>query len=230
MCHPLYPSSRIRWVILFEGAIYPATSRPSRQKLTRPRAELALFRAIGPAGPSAAGGTVGSFRRVGPPNWVCLCTRASPQTGVVLRVCPRPSPRQPRSGRRNWLCFVDALIRVIHHNAFRTKYLSRPLPRGDWLCFARLPPAGWHRQGLRPWRWSSLSIGGRLGLFGATDLRTAGDRTGRRRSSSALPNWLCFVEPVMRAIHHNLFLTKYLPRLSLCGDWLCFARMARVKA
>ena len=104
-----------------------------------------------------------------------------------------PTPR-PTRHRRNWLCFAEPLIRLIHHNPFLVKYLSRFSLRGDWLCFAesrpapaaipappcvarscpfeanwlcfaRLPPDRWQRQGLWPWRWSSLPTHGELGLF-----------------------------------------------------------------
>jgi hypothetical protein len=51
-----------------------------------------------------------------------------------------PTPR-PTRHRRNWLCFVQPLMRTIHHNPCLIKYLSRLSLRRNWLCFAESNPA-----------------------------------------------------------------------------------------
>ncbi len=135
------------------AAIYPTVSGPSRQKPSQPRAELALLPEARHRGDVARLVLLVPARRM--TNWVrfaelalrigFVCT--SGRRRRLASFCAFAHVSRPASGRRNWLCSVDALIRAIHHNSFLTKCLSRLSLRGNWLCFAQLTGRPERREG-----------------------------------------------------------------------------------
>jgi hypothetical protein len=115
---------------------------------------------VSDAGAPAALAAGASSARSGA-NWVCLAQYALRRLGRCL---PRLAPISGRIGKLASFCrrLLCAIFTITPFPPSTCPFLSL---RRNWLRFASLPPDGWQRQGLRPWRWSSRHVPGKLGSF-----------------------------------------------------------------
>jgi len=100
---------------------------------------------------------------------------------------------------------------------------SHPAPPGKLGSFCAFVPHGWQRQGLWPWRWSSLPVGGKLGSFCA--FAPSSHAPGASTHPAQPEIGFVSLRLIECSIHHNSLPTKHLPLLPRCRNWVCFAQL-----